>query len=146
MLQVGRVRHMGSAAEVSVVTLEIQGHMILLQPGYDLRLVRIVLLHEVGKGFLSGHFPPFHGNRPFCKAPHFLFNFGEVFLGDASGNFHIVVESVLYGRAHTVPGTGIKFRHRLGHKVSCGVTEDVQSLFRVGRYGSDVAALHDFRG
>ena len=146
MLHPGCIGHVGSPAEIRVIPLEIQGHMILLQLGDDLNLVGVVLLPEIGQGFLSGHFPPLHGNRLFCQAAHLLLDFGEVFLGDAAGNLHVIVKSVLDGRPYAVPRAGIEFRHRLGHEMGRRVAENVQPLFRVGRYGSDVAALPDFCG
>src|ERR671933_334976 len=134
-------RHMRAETQVDELALFIDRDVPVLQLIYDLQLVRVVLVEPLSLGL--GDRETLYREITLGYLAHLLLDTRQVFVGDASGDVDVVVETVLYRGAYGELAPRIQLQDRLSHRVGCRVAQYVQPFGRASGDDLEVAAPVD---
>ncbi len=137
------VRYVGSPAQVDELSLAVAGDLLVRKVPDQFLLVALSPFLEKRERLLPGKKDTFHRESLVHDADHFLFDAGQVLFGELPGDLHVVVETVLDGRANSQLRAGKQAAHRLSHEMRGGMAQDVKPFFALTRNRLDRHSLGD---
>ena len=110
---------MRAAAEISEITVGIEGDCAVFEVVYQFALVLVALLREVVKGLGLGHLPAFESLLGLGELLHLILYGLEVGIRNLTASeVDIIIETRFNGRAYSELYARIEGLQRLGHQMS----------------------------
>ena len=129
MLQISRVRHMRSPAEVDIVALFVEGDRLALRQIVDESHFVVLTASEFkGASVFPTHLFPDNGQFFVREFAHFLFDTRQILLLEGLRQIKIVVETILNRGSDSEFDAREKLPNRLRHQVGCAVPQIVERI------------------